>query len=170
VNKKSEPFVINQRTRTSFRSVKLVNERNEFQSNIPLRNAIQAAQQAGLDLVCFKPDGDQPLCKIIDFGKWKYNDAKRKKKEKSSQKKTTKELRFSLLISENDVNHKLKQAIEFLDEGDDVLFTMRLKGRDRVHFDDAVVKMNTIIAKCEPHGKEVSRKQGGGMISVRLAK
>jgi translation initiation factor IF-3 len=75
----------------------------------------------------------------------------------------------SPVIGDHDLQHKLKQAQEFLDNGDDVLFSMRLKGRQAAHMGDAEGKMNEIIASCG-NGKEVSRKKTRNTIAVRLNK
>jgi len=165
----SEPFVI---SHVTFRNTRLVDHTNQYHPDIDVFKAKKMAEENGLDLVCFnRPERNNlALCKLIDYGKWKYSNEKSKKKQQKSHKKTTKEIRFSPVISDHDVEHKLKQVFEFLDDGDDVLFFMRLKGRQRHHFDYAEERMNQIVSMCEEHGKEVSRKKNPSLITVRISK
>jgi len=92
-----------------------------YHDSIRTRAAIEMAQESNLDLVCFNTatERDLPFCKILNFGKWKYNQDKKKKQNKDSKK--TKEIRISVDISDNDLGHKIKQAKEFLAGGDDVV-------------------------------------------------
>jgi len=162
------PFVVKF---ADFTITKLVDHNNEFHDQVRIGEAKNMAQEAGLDLVCFnKPDkNSSALCKIIDYGKWKYSEEKKKKKNKEG-KKSTKEIRLSPVISDHDVEHKLKQAKEFLEDGDDVVLAMRIKGRQRAHLDVAELRMNEIIAKCSEYGTEVQRKKNSGLITVRIIK
>jgi len=169
LNKTGEPFIV---TNSIFESTKLMDNHNEFHRSIKTEEALKIASACGLDLVCFnKPKNRQelPLCKIIDFGKWKYDSGKHRKKQKQEHKKTTKELRFSPVISDYDIDHKLKQAKDFFAKGNDVVFFMKLKGRQRAHFDYAEEKMDEIAKKCEGHGQEVFRKKTGNTIMVRFS-
>ena len=156
-----------------FFETKLVDSTGQFHNSIRIKEAKDMAREAGLDLICFsKPDirtKELGLCKIIDFGKWKYEDGKKRKKEIQSRKKQTKEVRFSPHIEDNDVEHKVKQINEFLDEGDDVVLTMKVFGRDRSHLDLAEEKMNKIAAMCLAHGKETGRKREGFVFIIRLS-
>lgn len=154
-----------------FTVLKLIDANNVFHKEIHISKAKDMAKIAGLDLVCFnKPSGSElAFCKIIDFGKWKYSEEKKSKKLKSESKHQDKEIRFSPLIADNDINHKVKQASEFIDEGMDVTFTMQLKGRQKIYFKEAEEKMTNIVKMCD-NAKEISRKTSGGNISVRLTK
>jgi translation initiation factor IF-3 len=128
------------------------------------------ARENGLDLVCFnRPEiGTLAFCKILDFGKWKYENEKKKKKEQKSSHKESKEIRFSALICENDIAHKVRQVNEFLNEGATVTLTMKLRGREKSHFDLASEKMNQISSLCSEHGKIVGKKSDGGIIIIRM--
>ena len=154
----------------SFPATRLMDNTGQYHQSIKTDDALKIARGVGLDLVCFnKPDiGALAFCKIIDFGKWKYDEEKRKKKEQKHSRKESKEVRFSAAICENDIAHKVKQVNDFLDEGATVTLTMKLHGRERAHFDLAAEKMNQIAALCSGHGKEVGKKSEGGMIIVRL--
>jgi translation initiation factor IF-3 len=163
------PYVVSY---ADFKATRLIDEDLNFHHNINIGEAKRLAQNAGLDLVCFnEPDAKNlAFCKILDFGKWRYQEEKRKKKQNKEHRRETKEIRFSPVISDHDVEHKVKQVREFLEQGDDVLFTMRLKGRQRAHFSEAEQRMNEILNACSDCGKEVSRRKSGSMINVRVSK
>lgn len=167
--KNNEPFIVRY---ANFESTKVIDEKGQFHNNIKTYEALKRSRELGLDLVCFnQPEGkDLAFCKIIDFLKWKYEEEKRKKKESKINRKDNKEIRLSPLIADNDIMHKMKQVNNFLDDGDDVTLTMKLKGRERYHFSEAQEKMNSILKMCDGHGKEVSRKQTGDMIIIHLVK
>ncbi|HUV84492.1 MAG TPA: translation initiation factor IF-3 [Methanosarcinales archaeon] len=162
------PFVIKY---ADFQTLKLLDTNNVFHNGIHISKAKEMAAEAGLDLVCFtNPSGNElALCKIIDYGKWKYNEEKRKKKLQSENKRQNKEIRFSPVIDDNDVKHKVKQACGFIDDNCEVTFFMKLKGRQRSHFNEAEDRMTSIIQMCE-NAKEISRKKTGNSITVRLSK
>lgn len=153
-----------------FNKTRLIDADNVYYECVGIGEAKEKATEAGLDLVCFNAPDDKTLafCKIVDFGKWKYSNEKKKKKQNKEHRKTTKELRFSLTIDTNDVNHKIKQAKDFLDEGYDVMLVMRLRGRQRMRFDDAEKKLDEIVTLCE-NGKEVGKRKAPNVISVRLS-
>jgi translation initiation factor IF-3 len=163
-----KPFVIKY---ADFTTLKLLDANNEFHNEVHIAKAKELADVAGLDLVCFnKPSGSNlAFCKILDYGKWRYAEEKKQKKLKKENKKHNKEIRFSPVIDQNDINHKLKQATDFLEDGSEVTFTMILKGRQKAHYKEAEERMNSIILMCD-NGKEVSRSKTGGSISVRLTK
>jgi len=154
-----------------FNVVRLVDRNGEFHDRVEIGEAKKQAVSAGMDLVCFnEPAGDKlAFCKIINFGKWQYAEKKKHKKNKVI-KKVTKEVRFSPDIDDHDIEHKIKQVVEFLEDGDDVVFTMRLKGRQRVHFKEALEKMNQIVSLCKGKGEETSRKVSENLILVRISK
>jgi translation initiation factor IF-3 len=164
-----EPFVINY---ADFSQTNLVDADGNFCGVVHISVAKTKAREANLDLVCFnKPNGKNPaLCKIIDYGKWKYQQEKTEKKEKQHAKKETKEVKFSPVISEHDIEHKVKKIIEFLDEGDDVLLTMRFKGIHHRLKDEGKRIIGEILEMCKAHGKEYHRKQDNDNISVRMVK
>jgi len=153
-----------------FLTIDLVDENNEYHKNIHISNAVAKAKSARLDLVCFsKASKDKnALCKIIDYGKWKYQNDKRKKQAQKTQKHEMKEIRFSPEISDHDVGHKLKHAKEFIDNGHDLNFTMRL--RRRMHREVARLKMQEIVEKCSSFASVTHKKEEGNSLSVKLNK
>ena len=168
-NTSGQPFVVKY---NDFPTTKLVDASLAYHDSIDMNEAKRMAMEAGLDLVCFnRPDknGGLALCKIIDFGKWKYSSEKKKKKQEKLNKKTTKEIRLSPVIGEHDIEHKLKHVREFIEDGNDVSFLMMLKGRQRAHFKDAEDRMNEIVAMCSEYSKEISRHKSSNTIEVRVS-
>ena len=98
---------------------------------IPTAQALALADEAGLDLVLIAADANPPVAKIMDYSKFKYQQEKKKKEAKKNQKiVVVKEIKLSVKIADNDINYKVKHAIEFLEEGNHVKFRAFLKGRE----------------------------------------
>ncbi len=100
------------------------------------RDAQVMANNKNLDLVKISPNANPPVCKIMDFGKFKYEQARKEKESKKKQKIVTiKEVRLRPGIEENDINTKAKNAIKFLKKGDKVKVELRFRGRELGHKD-----------------------------------
>ncbi len=98
---------------------------------ISTADALKLADEMGLDLVLIAPDAKPPVAKIMDYGKFKYQQEKKKKEAKKNQKVIViKEIKLSVKIAENDISYKVKHAREFLEEGNHVRFRVFLKGRE----------------------------------------
>ena len=98
---------------------------------ISTAEALQTADSLGLDLVLIAPDGKPPVAKIMDYGKFRYQQEKKKKEAKKNQKVIViKEIKLSVKIAENDISYKVKHAREFIEEGNHVKFRVFLKGRE----------------------------------------
>ena len=96
--------------------------------------AMDKANELGLDLVLISPTAKPPVAKIMDYGKFKYQEEKKKKEARKKQVKVeVKEIKLSVKIAENDVNYKVKHAREFLQEGKHVKFRVFLRGREMAH-------------------------------------
>ena len=96
--------------------------------------AMEKANELALDLVLISPDAKPPVAKIMDYGKFKYQEEKKKKEAKKRQTKIeVKEIKFSVKIAENDIAYKVKHAREFLEAGKHVKFRVFLKGREMAH-------------------------------------
>jgi translation initiation factor IF-3 len=164
-----EPFVVN---RITFEYTRLVGVNEQFNPSIKTYDAKLLAQRERLDLVCFAvpKNRDMALCKIMDYGKWKYHHDKEIKRQLRESKKETKEIRLSPNIGEHDISHKVKQAKEFLERGDHVILEMVLTGRQKQFFDLANIKMNEIVSMFGNSGKEVTRKRSNDTIVVHLSK
>ena len=118
-------------TKISVKEVRLIDENGENRGVVSIREALQIAADAGLDLIEISPQAVPPVCKVLDYGKYKYEAQKRKAEAKKNQKVIEiKELKLRPMIDKHDYEVKVKQAKRFLDEGNKVKFTMRYKGRE----------------------------------------
>ncbi len=98
--------------------------------------ALDKAEELGLDLVLIAPDAKPPVCKIMDYGKFKYQEEKKKKEAKKKQKTIeVKEIKLSVKIADNDISYKIKHAREFLEAGKHVKFRVFLRGREMANPD-----------------------------------
>lgn len=96
--------------------------------------ALTRAQEAGLDLVEIAPQADPPVCKILDFGKFKYEEQKRKSEARKKQKVIdVKEIKLRPGIDDHDYDVKMRQMLKFIGEGDKVKIVMRFRGREMAH-------------------------------------
>ena len=107
---------------------------------------MQIAQERGLDLVEIAPTAKPPVCKIIDYGKYKYQQEKKEQKQKAKRKEIEiKGIRIGFATSLHDLEHKAKQAGEFLTEGNKVRIEIKLRGREKAHFNLAKEKLNNFL-------------------------
>ncbi len=112
----------------------MIDENGEMQGVLPMRAALEKAQAAGLDLVEISPNADPPVCKILDYGKYRYQEQKKKAEARKKQKVIeTKELKLRPGIEEHDFDVKMKAASRLLADGDKVKFTLRFRGREMAH-------------------------------------
>ncbi len=96
--------------------------------------AMDKANELGLDLVLISPDAKPPVAKIMDYGKFKYQEEKKKKEQRKNQVKIeVKEIKLSVKIADNDISYKVKHAREFLEAGKHVKFRVFLRGREMAH-------------------------------------
>lgn len=101
---------------------------------LSVREAIEMAEEVGLDLVEVSPNADPPVCKILDYGKFKYSEQKKKNEARKKQKVIeVKEIKLRPNIDDNDYNVKMKAARRFVEEGDKVKVTLRFRGREMQH-------------------------------------
>ena len=120
------------------REVRLIGEDGEQLGVMPTREALERAEEAGLDLVKIAPGAKPPVCKIVDYGKYKYEQTRKDKEAKKKQKVIeVKEIRFSPNIDTNDLNTKSNAARKFLMKGDRVKVTMRFRGREMAHMNSS---------------------------------
>lgn len=125
-------LMINEQIRD--REVRLVGEDGEQLGIMSAREAYMKAQEAGLDLVKIAPRAKPPVCKIVDYGKFKYEQARRDKAAKKKQHVVEiKEVRLSPNIDTNDLNTKSNAARKFITKGDKVKVTLRFRGREMAH-------------------------------------
>lgn len=112
--------------------VRVIDENGEMRGVMSLDEALALAEQADLDLVNVSPNAEPPVCKILDFGKFRYEQQKKEKMAKKNQHVTEiKEIRLSPSIEDHDVQVKAKTAIKFLQDGDKLKVSLRFRGRER---------------------------------------
>ena len=147
--------------------MRLIDENDEMIGVVETSDAIQRAQQAGLDLVEVSADSSPPVCRILDFGKWKYEQSKKEKANRSKSKgHDLKEIRLgrSMKIDPHDVGIRLQQARRFLIEGHKVQIVQNFRGREIFHKERGMKRMREIIerlsdvAKCEVPPRTVVRR------------
>ena len=130
--------------------VRLIDELGEMQGVMTAREAMQRAFSVGLDLVEISPNADPPVCKILDFGKFKYEQQKKKNEAKKKQKVIEiKEIKVRPNIDENDYQVKMRAMKSFIGEGDKVKVTLRFRGREMAHQDIGVRMLERIRAEMD---------------------
>ena len=149
--------------------VRLVDERGNMVGVVPRNDALDMAAQAGLDLVEVAANADPPVCKILDYGKFKYEEQKKKNEARKKQKIIeVKEIKLRPSIDDHDYEVKMRAMNKFIEEGDKVKVTMRFRGRELAHQD---IGMNVLmrvrddldaIAKVE----QMPRMEGRQMVMV----
>ena len=116
------------------KEVRVISEDGEQLGVMSAKDALKMAKEAELDLVKIAPTAKPPVCKIIDYGKYKYEQTRKEKEAKKKQKVTeVKEIRLSPNIDVNDLNTKANQARKFLSKGDKVKVALRFRGREMAH-------------------------------------
>lgn len=114
--------------------LRLVDERGDMVGIVSRNEALDMAADAGLDLVEIAPNADPPVCKILDFGKYKYEEQKKKNEAKKKQRVIeVKEIKFRPSIDDHDYDVKMRSMQKFIGEGDKVKVTMRFRGRELAH-------------------------------------
>lgn len=146
--------------------VRLINEKGEQVGIIPLEEAVLAAEEAGLDLVEVAPNGKPPVCRLLNYGKLKYEE---KKKAQLSKKKQhvikIKEVRFRPRIDDHDLNTKINQGRKFLSEGYKLKVTLMYRGRELARQDlgkmvlNRVVEMLSDLAEVEKQNELEGRRE-----------
>ena len=125
-------LMINEQIRD--KEIRLIGSNGEQLGIMSARDAMKLAREAELDLVKIAPTAKPPVCKIIDYGKYRYELARKEKEAKKKQKTIDiKEVRLSPNIDTNDLNTKVNQARKFLSKGDKVKVTLRFRGRELAH-------------------------------------
>ena len=137
----SKEALINEEIRDA--EVRVIDENGTMLGVLPIEEALSIADERNLDLVNVSPNANPPVCKILDYGKYRYEIQKREKDAKKRQKVTeVKEVRLSTFIEEHDIQVKAKNASKFLQEGNRVKVSLRLRGRERDYANHAIEVMN----------------------------
>lgn len=132
------------------KEVRLVSDSGEQLGIMSLKEAMDIAIEKDLDLVKIAPGSNPPVCKIMDYGKFRFEQSKKDKEAKKNQHIVeVKEIRMSPGIGENDFNVKLKNAQKFLREGDRVKVSVRFRGREMAHTNLGEILLKDFAGKCE---------------------
>ncbi|MCQ2611065.1 MAG: translation initiation factor IF-3 [Treponema sp.] len=130
------------------REVRLIDEAGEQKGIVPTLEALKMAQEAELDLVEVAPTANPPVCKILDFGKYRFEQEKKLRDSKKNQKVLKlKEIRMQPKIGSGDLDTKAKHVQEFLDEGDKVKVTIRFRGRELAHTELGFDVLNEVLKR-----------------------
>ena len=116
------------------REVHLIDKDGANRGTVATAEAVRLAQEAGLDLVEIAPNADPPVCKLMDYGKYKYQEQKKAAEARKKQKVVeVKEIKFRPMIDDHDYNVKMRSMVRFFEEGDKVKVTLRFRGREMAH-------------------------------------
>ena len=149
--------------------VRLIGEAGEQVGIVSIRTAMQMAEEAEIDLVEIAPLAQPPVCRIMDYGKFKYQEAKKAHEAKLKQKQVqVKEVKFRPGTDENDYQIKLRNMVRFLEEGDKVKVTMRFRGREMVHQELGMKVLERVRGDLDDRAKveQMPRMEGRQMIMV----
>ncbi|MBA7598363.1 Translation initiation factor IF-3 [subsurface metagenome] len=139
--------------------VRLIDESNNQVGIIDTREALAKAREVGLDLVEVAPTSDPPVCRVMDYGKWQYEQKRKIREAHKAQKKdqrhagTLKEIRLRPETDKHDLDIKLRHAHEFLEKGHKVQFTMFFRGRQMLHRDHGYAMLEQITQSLEDLAK-----------------
>ena len=149
--------------------VRLIDQEGEMMGVMGARDAMLRAFSVGLDLVEISPNADPPVCKILDYGKFKYEQQKKKNEAKKKQKVIEiKEIKVRPNIDENDYQVKMRAMKSFIEEGDKVKVTLRFRGREMAHQDIGIRVLERIRAEMDVSTKveQMPRLENRQMVMV----
>ncbi len=153
------------------KEIRLIGEDGEQLGIMSARDALKIAREAELDLVKIAPTAKPPVCKIVDYGKYRYELARKEKEAKKKQKVIdVKEIRLSPNIDENDLNTKVNAAKKFITKGDKVKVTLKFRGREMAHMANSKVILDVFADKLKDIAVvEKPAKLEGRSIQMTLA-
>ena len=149
--------------------VLLIDQNGEKQGVMPISAALEAAEEAGLDLVEIVPTADPPVCKILDYGKFRFQEQKKKAEARKRQKIVEiKEIKLRPNIDTHDYDVKAKAMHRFFEEGDKVKVTLRFRGREMAHQDIGVKVLERIRTDMDTQTKveQMPRMENRQMVMV----
>ena len=153
--------------------VLLIDQNGEKQGEMPISAALEAAEEVGLDLVEIVPNANPPVCKILDYGKFRFQEQKKKNEARKRQKVVElKEIKLRPNIDTHDYEVKAKAMHRFFDEGDKVKVTLRFRGREMAHPELGMKLLNKVQADFEEIAKVeyAPRMEGRQMIMILAPK
>lgn len=147
-----------------FSPVIVIDKDGKNLGQLPLQRAKDIALEDGLDLVEIAPNSRPPVCRIMDFGKFKFeqNIKEKQQKKKQNRQSQTKEIRLSPSIQEHDIHTKLKAAVKFLAAGQKVNVKLDFKRRELAHKDIGFEVMNMFVERLKEHGTPLSKPKSEG--------
>lgn len=155
------------------REVRLIDENGQNLGILPKHDALARAEDVGLDLVEISPDAEPPVCKILDFGKYKFQEQKKAAEARKHQKIVElKEIKMRPGIDDHDYEVKLRAIKRFFEDGDKVKITMRFRGREMAHSQLGMAVLQRVKADTETIAKVESepRFEGRQMVMVLAPK
>jgi translation initiation factor IF-3 len=153
--------------------VRLVGQEGEQLGIVPVREAQRLAEEQDVDLVEIAPLAEPPVCKLMDYGKFKYREQKKAHEAKLKQKQIqVKEVKFRPRTEEGDYKIKLRNLVRFLDEGDKTKVTLRFRGREMAHQEFGMRLLERVKADLEEHGtvEQWPKLEGRQMVMVLAPK
>lgn len=149
--------------------VRLIDAEGEQAGIVSIRSALEAADEAGLDLVEIAPLATPPVCRIMDFGKFKYQTAKKAHEAKLKQKQVqVKEVKLRPRTDENDYQIKMRNIRRFLEDGDKVKVTLRFRGREMAHQEFGMRQLERIKSDLEEvaNVEQMPKMEGRQMVMI----
>lgn len=135
------------------REVRVVDQNGAQLGVMPIRQALELAEEQQLDLVKIAPGARPPVCKLMDYGKYRFEQSKKEREIRKNQKViTVKEVRLSATIEDHDVDVKFKSAVKFLQDGNKVKVTIRFRGRQITHSEIGLEVMKEFAEKIKEFG------------------
>lgn len=153
--------------------VRVIDEEGNQLGVLPVKEALNMAEEAGLDLVKIVPTAVPPVCKLMDYDKHRFEQSKKEREMRKNQKVISlKEVQLSATIEENDVNVKAKNAVKFLQNGDKVKVSIRFRGRQAAHPEIGLQVMNDFVERVKDYGTVDRRPtvEGRNMIMILVPK
>ena len=155
------------------KEIRLIGEDGEQLGIMSAKDALKMAKEAGLDLVKIAPTAKPPVCKIVDYGKYRYEQTRREKEAKKKQKTTeVKEIQLSPNIDVNDLTTKANQARKFVEKGNKVKVALRFRGREMAHMATGKEVLDTFFEKLSDVAvvEKPAKLEGRSMIMVLAQK
>lgn len=149
--------------------VRVIDAKGENHGVISIEDALEIADEAGLDLVEVSPHVEPPVCKVLDYGKYKYEQQKKANEARKKQKIIDiKEIKMRPGIEEHDYQVKMRSVLKFLDNGDKVKMTIRFRGREMAHQDLGLRVLNRVQEELEDYIKveQIPTTEGRLMVMV----
>ncbi len=165
INISSKELAVNEDIK--FKEVRTISADGSQLGIIPVSKALEAAYAEDLDLVCISPNAEPPVCKIMDYGKYRFEQAKREKEAKKNQKvMEVKEIRLGLSIDVHDFETKGKHAIRFLQDDNKVKVSIRFRGRELGHPEIGIETMERFAEFCADYAnlEKAAKMEGRNMI------